>query len=70
MALLKLNESAEVRFLKPSKDHPHHPWVVLCYDPTATTDEWVVWLADDAGNTIIGGYHSTFNAAKADFDSR
>ena len=69
MALLNVNESAQVLYIKPSTD-PAHPWIVLCYDPTATFDNWVVWLADDAGDTISGDYHSTLEDAKTDFDSR
>ncbi len=69
MALLEVNESAQVLFLKPSTD-PDHPWVVLGYDPRMNTGKWAVWLADDAGSTVIGRYHSTLEDAKADFDAR
>ena len=68
MALLKVNKSAQVLFLKPSTN-PDYPWTVLCYDP-AMRDKWVVWLADDAGDTAFGGYHPTLEKARADFDSR
>ena len=69
MALLNVNKSAQVLFLKPSTD-PNHPWTVLCYDPKMRDDKWVVWFANDAGNTIIGGYYPTLEQARADFDSR
>ncbi len=70
MALLKVNQSAQVLFLKPSTD-PDHPWVVLGYDPSMTTDKWAVWLVADAGFTsVAGGYYSTLKDAKADFDAR
>ena len=68
MALLEVN-GARVFFLKPSAD-PNHPWVVLCYDPAMTNVQWTVWLADDDGYTVVGGYHSTFDDARDDFDSR
>ena len=68
MALLNVNETAEVLFLKPSKD-PGYPWLVLCYDPTMK-DPWVVWFTDDDGDTITGGYYATLEGARADFDSR
>ena len=64
-----MNVSAQVLFLKPSTDLDH-PWVVLCYDPRMRTEKWIVWLVDDAGDTIVGDYHSTLVDAKADFDSR
>ena len=67
MALLKVNESAQVLFLKPSTNSDF-PWIVLCYDPTVK-DKWVVWQADDGGNTVHGNYKSTFEEAKAVFDS-
>ncbi len=69
MALVKVNQSAQVLFLKPSTDSSH-PWVVLCYDPAMGAHRWVVWLADDDGNTVSGGYHATIDEAQADFDSR
>ncbi len=69
MALLKVNNCAEVHFLKPSTDKKW-PWVVLCYDPAAQTVKWPVWLIDGEGNTTDGGYHTTLEEAKADFDSR
>ena len=69
MALLKVNESAQVLFLKPSTD-PKYPWVVLCYDPAMQNDKWVVWFVDDDGDTIDGGYYATPEEARADFDSR
>lgn len=69
MALVKVNERAQVLFLKPSADG-RHPWVVLCYDTAMKNKKWVVWLVDDDGDTVTGGYHSTLEAAKADFDSR
>lgn len=69
MAVLKVNQSAQVLFLKPSTDSSH-PWVLLCYDPAMGADRWVVWLADDRGDTVVGGYHSTLKDARADFDSR
>ena len=69
MALLKVNESAQVLFLKPSTD-PKYPWVVLCYDTAMRDDKWVVWLVDDDGNTAVGYYQPTLEKARADFDSR
>ena len=69
MALLKVNETAQVLFLKPSTD-PNHPWVVLCYDPAMTENYWVVWLVDDDGDTVTGDYHYTLGNARTDFDSR
>ena len=68
MALLKVNETAQVLFLKPSTD-PDYPWIVLCYDPTMEGDKWIVQLADDDGDTAIGGYHSTLEEALDVFDS-
>ena len=50
--------------------NPDFPWVVLCYDPSAQNDKWVVWFADDAGNTSVGRYHPTLAEARADFGSR
>jgi uncharacterized membrane protein len=70
MALLKVNKSAQVLFLKPSEDYPDYPWIVLCYDPAMQNDKWIVWFADNDGKTITGGYHSTLEEAKAEFDSR
>ncbi len=69
MALVNVNKSAQVLFLKPSTD-PDHPWVVLCYDPAMKGDKWIVWRADGNGNTVSGGYHSTIKNARTDFDSR
>ncbi len=66
MALFKVNETAQVLFLKPSTD-PDYPWVLLCYDPAIQDNRWVVQLADDDGNTAFGGYHSTLEEARADF---
>ena len=69
MALLKVNETAQVLFLKPSTD-PDHPWVVLCYDPAMRDDWWVIWLVDDDGDTVAGEYHTTLGNARTDFESR
>ncbi len=69
MALLKVNKSAQVLFLKPSTDR-NHPSVVLCYDPTMRNEKWIVWLADDDGNTVAGSFHSTLEEARVDFDAR
>ena len=69
MALIKVNDSAQVLFLKPSADGKY-PWVVLCYDPDMQNDKWVVWLADDDGNTLSGGYYSTLEEARVDFSGR
>ena len=69
MALLKVNESAQVLFLKPSANGLY-PWVVLCYEPNMGIDKWIVWLADDYGNTVVGDYFSTLEEAQADFDAR
>ncbi len=71
MALLTINDTADVILLKPSTD-PNNPWVVLCYDHglAAKGDPWVVWYAADDGNTITGGYHGKFEEAKQDFASR
>ncbi len=68
MALFKVNETAQVLFLKPSTDSDY-PWVVLCYDPSIQGGKWVVWLVNDDGNTVVGTYHSTLQAARVDFDS-
>ena len=68
MALVAVHDSA-VLYMKPSTD-PDHPWVVLCYDPSLRTQKYVVWNADDQGNTISGGYHSTLAEAREEFDSR
>jgi len=71
MALPIVNDTADVVLMKPSTDSSNS-WVVLCYDHGLAEkgDPWVVWYADDDGNTIIGGYHGTFEKAKEDFDSR
>ena len=69
MALLKVNKSAQVLFLKPSTDR-NHPSVLLCYDPTMRNEKWIVWLADDNGNTVAGSFHSTLEEARVDFDAR
>ena len=68
MALFKVKKTAEVLFLKPSTDRDY-PWVLVCYDPAMQDDRWVVQLADDDGDTVIAGYHSTLEEALAVFDS-
>ncbi len=68
MALLMIKD-CDVLYLKPS-EQTGHPWAVVCHDPSAPTDKYVVWYVDEDGDTIVGGYHPTVQEALDDFHSR